>query len=89
MRSDVTIAYDAQRLASNLPAPTADLVPCASVHFIRTITQLPCQSNNLCNDEFSDTTGIAERGVEDGDAMLGRVLEVDLIRTDAKAADYF
>lgn len=57
------------------------------MQLIRSISQLPCQGDDLANDKFRHAAGVAEGGVEDGDAVLGRILEVDLVRADAEAAD--
>lgn len=56
------------------------------MHLVRTVAKLPAKSNDFGNDELSDTAGVAERRIEDGNAALSGVLEVDLIGPNAKAA---
>jgi hypothetical protein len=55
------------------------------VHFIRTITELTGKGDDLSDHELGDTAGVAERGVEHGDTVLRRILEVDLVGTDTEA----
>ena len=45
------------------------------------------QRDNFGNDQLSNTPGVAERGVEYCDAMLGSVLRVDLICAYAETAN--
>ena len=85
--SDVTIANDTQCLTTNFPAAITDLVPGATVELIRSISELARKGNNLSDDQFGDAARIAEGRVEDGNASLGRVFQVDLIGADAKTAD--
>ena len=58
------------------------------MHLQRAITELSRQADDLANDEFSDTSRVAERRVEDSDAMLACIIQVDLIRPNAKTPDH-
>jgi hypothetical protein len=76
-----------QCLATDLPALVAHFVPGSVVHFVRAVTQLSCKGNNLCDDQLGNTAGVAEGRVEDRNTVVGGILEVDLVGTDAEAAD--
>jgi hypothetical protein len=74
-----------QGLAPDFPAVLADLVPKPSVYFHGAITELTSQSDDLCDDQLSHTAGVGERGIEDGNALLGRVIKINLVRPDTEA----
>lgn len=57
------------------------------MQLIRAITQLTSQSNDLPNDQFRDAARVTEGRVEHCNAIVGGALEVDLVRSDAEAAD--
>lgn len=61
LRPDVPVADDPQRLAPDLPALGRYLVPRTQVHFIAAICHLPCQCDDLADDEFRDGAGVRER----------------------------
>ena len=83
----MTISYYAQCLSSDLPALGAHLVPGPSVHLNAAVTQLTCECDDLANDELGDRTRVREGRVEDADSMRRGVLEIDLVRADAEAAN--
>lgn len=58
------------------------------MHFVGAVTQLASKANDLANDQLGDTAGVAERRVEDGNTMLGGILEVDLVGTNTEASDH-
>lgn len=45
------------------------------------------KSDDLRNDKFSHTAGIAERRVKHSNSMLSCVLDIDLIRSNTEASD--
>ena len=45
------------------------------------------ENDNLSNDQFGDTAGVAEGRVEDSNSIVGSKLQVDLVSSNAKAAD--
>lgn len=83
----MAVTNNTQSLASNLPALGADLVPCTTVHLVGSVAELTGEGDDLRDDQLSDTARVGERGVEDGDTILGSKLEVDLVGTDTEAAD--
>lgn len=83
----MAIAYDAQRLATNLPAAFRLLVPEAVAHLPTALEILTGESDDLGNNELSDGARVREGRVEDGNASFGGGGEVDLVCTDAEAAD--
>lgn len=58
------------------------------MHFIASVAQLPRKRNDLANDQFRDAAGIGEGGVENANSMRGGILQVNLIRANAEAANY-
>ena len=58
------------------------------MHFHGAIAQLTSKADDLRDDQLGDTAGVAERRVEDGNTVLSGILEVDLVGTDAEAADH-
>ena len=56
------------------------------MHFVAPVTQLAGQGYDLAYYELGDRPGVRERGVENADAMSGRVFEVDLVCTNTEAA---
>jgi len=74
-------------LATDLVAVSRDLGPDALVHLVVAVAQLSGQQHNLGNDQLSDRARVGEGRVEDGDALLGRDLEVNLVGTNAEAAN--
>ena len=78
---------DTQGLSAYFPAAVADLIPSSFVKFNRAITKLASQGNDLRNDKLSNTTGITEGGIEDGDAMFGGILRVHLVCAYAEASN--
>lgn len=74
-----------QSLASYLPALCADLVPGAAVHLRGAVAQLASEGNYFGDDELSNAARVGKGGVEDGNAVVGGVVEVDLIGADAEA----
>lgn len=58
------------------------------MHFHGAVAQLTSKANDLGNDQLGDTAGVAERRVEDGNTVFGGILEVNLVGSDAEAADH-
>jgi len=84
----MSIAYNTKCFTSYFPAFCGDFVPCSLVHFIAAISYLASKGDNFANDKFRDRSRICERRVKDADSMLSSVLEVNLVRADAEAADH-
>lgn len=57
------------------------------MHLIRAVTELTGENNNLSNDQFGDTAGVAEGRVEDSNSIISSKLQIDLVCSNAKAAD--
>ena len=76
-----------KRLSTDLPALGADFIPGAAVHLVGAVAKLAGQRDDFSDDELGDTARVGKRGVEDGDAMAGSIVEIDLVGTDAEAAD--
>lgn len=74
-------------LSPNLPASLGDLVPDAFPHLPRAIAELTAEGDNLGDDELGDRARVGEGRVEDGDSCFGGGEEVDLVGSDAEAAD--
>jgi hypothetical protein len=66
------------------PYPT---IPDTLLELAGAVRELTRERDDLANDEFGDGARVGERRVEDGDTLLGRAVEVDLVRADAEAAD--
>ena len=58
------------------------------MQFHGAISQLSSQHNDLADDKLSNTARVCEGGIEDGDAMLGRIVEVDLVGPNAETTDH-
>jgi hypothetical protein len=87
LSADVTVSDDTERLASDLPAALGHLVPDTLLELARAVRELTRERNDLADDEFGDGARVGKGRVEDGDTLLGRAVEVDLVRPDAEAAD--
>lgn len=57
------------------------------MHLAGTITKLTSQRNDLGNDQLGDAARVTKWRIEDRNAMVGSILEVDLVCSDAEAAD--
>ena len=57
------------------------------MHFIGPISQLPGQRDYFRDDQFRNTARVTKRGIEDGNAMVRCIFNVDLIGSNAEAAD--
>lgn len=55
------------------------------MHLIGTVTQLSSQGNDLSNDQFSNAARVAERGVEDSNAVVRSILDINLVCSDTEA----
>ena len=77
----------AESLSPDFPAALRDLVPDAFPHLARAVAQLPRERNDLGDDEFGDGARVGERRVEDGDTGAGGGEQINLVGTDAEAAD--
>lgn len=74
-------------LSANLPASAAHFIPRSLVHLHRAVAQLSRQRDNLADDQLSNTAGVAEWRVENRNAVVSGILQVDLVRSDAETAD--
>lgn len=84
----MTVADDTEGLSSNLPATLGDLVPDSLPHLPRSVRQLTGETDDLGQDELGDGTRVGEGRVEDCDSGGGGDGEVDLVGSDAEAADH-
>jgi hypothetical protein len=57
------------------------------VHLQRAITQLAGKRDDLGDDQLSNAARVGKGRVEDGNTMLGRIVQVYLVCPDAEAAD--
>jgi hypothetical protein len=57
------------------------------VHFQRAIAQLAGERDDLGDNQLSNAARVGKRRVEDGNTMLGRIVQVYLVGADAEAAD--
>lgn len=57
------------------------------MQLVGAIAKLTSKADDLANDELSDTARVGKGGVENGDTMAGGVIEINLVGTDAEAAD--
>jgi len=57
------------------------------VHLDGAVTQLSRKGNDFSDNQLRNTARVAEGRVEDGNTVVGSILEVDLIGTDAEAPD--
>ena len=87
LRADVAVADDAERLAADLVGGRGTLPPPALVHLPRAIRQAAGEGDDLGDHQLRDAAGVAERGVEDGDAPLARGVEGHLVRADAEGPE--
>lgn len=58
------------------------------MQLVGSVAELASEDDNLANDELGHTPRVGEGGVEDRDTMVSSVIEVDLVGTDAEAADH-
>ena len=82
-------AEHTQSLPSDLPTTIANFVPYAHVHLVGSIAKLPGKRNNFANDQFRNTTRVAERRIEHRDTMLSSIMKIHLICSYAKASNYY
>lgn len=76
-----------QSLATNFPAFVAHFVPGAVVQLVRAVSQLAGQGDDFSNDKFRNTSRVCERGVENCNTVSRGIFEIDLVCSDAEAAD--
>jgi hypothetical protein len=57
------------------------------VHLAGAVAQLTGKHDHFTNDQLGNTARVAEGGVEDGNTLVGGILEVDLVGTDTEATD--
>ena len=57
------------------------------MQFVGSIAKLTGEGNDLADNKLGDTARVGEGGVEDGDTMAGSEIEVDLVGTNAEAAN--
>ena len=87
LRADVAVTDDAERLAADLVRADRDLPPFPLVHFARAVAELTRERDDLADDQLGDAAGVAEWRVEDRNAAVVRVFEIDLVGPDAEAAE--
>ena len=85
--ADVAVADDAEFLAAGLDAVIGQLLPDPAVALGTLFGNTAQQQQDFTQHQFGDGAGVGEGGVEDGNATHLGGLEVDLIGTDAEAAD--
>lgn len=76
-----------KRLPPDLPTLIANFVPRAAMHLRRAVPELARKNDDLRNNQLRNATRVAERGVKHRDTIVRGILEVDLVRADAEAAD--
>ena len=76
-----------QSLAPNLPALVRHLIPGSAAHLLRPIAKLARERDDLGKHELGHTTRVGKRRVEHGNALPRRKIKIDLVRSDAEAAD--
>jgi hypothetical protein len=76
-----------QSLATNFPAFVAHFVPGAVVQLVRAVSQLAGQGDNFSNNKLRNTSRVCERGVEDCNTVPRGIFEINLVCSDAEAAD--
>lgn len=57
------------------------------MQLVGSIAELTSEDDNLANDELGDAARVGEGRVENSDTMTCGVIEIDLVSTDAKAAN--
>jgi hypothetical protein len=57
------------------------------VHLERAVAQLAGERDDLGDHQLGDTARVGKGRVEDGNAMLGCIVQVYLVGADAEAAD--
>ena len=76
-----------QSLATNFPAFVAHFIPGAVVQLVRAVSQLTGQGDNFSNNKFRNTSRVCERGVEDGNTVPRGIFKINLVCSNAEAAD--
>ena len=87
LRANVAVADNTEGLAADLPALGAHLVPGAAVHLAGAVAELAGEGDDLSNHQLSNRAGVGERRVENGNTMLSSIVKINLVGTNAEAAD--
>ena len=87
LRSDIAVADDAERLASHFMRAGSRLVPHTVLHMMGVRGNAAHQANDVADNQFHHGASVGIWGIEHGDAVLARIVEIDLIGADAEAAD--
>ena len=57
------------------------------MHLVVAVAQLSGQQDDLSNDQLGHRSRVGEGRVEDGDALGGSMLEIDLVGTDTETSN--
>ena len=57
------------------------------MHLVGAVAQLASENNHFTDDQLGNTAGVTEGRVEDGNTLIGSILEIDLVGTDTEATD--
>ena len=87
LRSDIAVADDAERLASHFMRAGSRLVPHTVLHMMGVRRNAAHQANDVADNQFHHGASVGIWGIEHGDAVLARIVEIDLIGADAEATD--
>ena len=85
--ADIAVADDTERLASHLVGAGSGLIPHAMLHVMGVRGNAAHQADDIADDQFHHGAGVRIWSIEYGDAMLARIVKIDLIGTYAEASD--
>mmetsp|Transcript_25680 Transcript_25680/g.59194 ORF Transcript_25680/g.59194 Transcript_25680/m.59194 type:complete len:332 (-) Transcript_25680:135-1130(-) len=84
LRAHMAVTNNTQRLAADLIAASRGLAPFTSVHLHIAIGHLAGEVDDVSDGNLGDTASVAVGSVEHRNALLARLLQVHLVRADAK-----
>src|SRR6202167_1210663 len=87
LRSDIAVADNSERSAAHLMAVGCRFIPAALVSGRGTRENPPKQHDDLADHQFRDAAGVGEWRIEDRNAALTRRIQIDLVGSDAEAAN--
>ena len=87
LRADMAVADNTELFAARFKAADRQFVPHAAVRFGVRFRDAAQHQQQLANDQFGNGAGVRKRGVKDGDAAFCRRVQIDLVSTDAEAAN--